>query len=145
MFANELNEVRLMGNVGRDPESKNVSGDNVVSKFSLATTRSWKPQGASEWSKETTWHNIEVWGKKGIVDRISKGSLVFVAGRIKVDKYTDKNGQEKTAVKIVAEDLCVIESSGVSGGSSASQTRQSSQKSSAPSDDWAMTDEEVPF
>jgi len=97
-----LNRVQLIGYLGKDPESKFTPTGKKVTQFSVAISNRWKSKEGD--SKEyTEWVNIEAWGRLGEVcnEYLKKGSLVFVEGRLKTDKYEDK-GENKYYTKVVA-------------------------------------------
>ena len=96
-----LNRVQLIGNLGRDPESKFTSSGKKVCHFSIAVTQRGKSSG--EIKEYTDWFNIEAWERLGEVAQqyLKKGSLVYVEGRLKTDKYEDK-GETKYFTKVVA-------------------------------------------
>ena len=96
-----LNRVQLIGNLGRDPESKFTSSGKKVCHFSIAVTQRGKSSG--EIKEHTDWFNIEAWERLGEVAHqyLKKGSLVYVEGRLKTDKYEDK-GETKYFTKVVA-------------------------------------------
>lgn len=96
-----LNRVQLIGYLGRDPESKFTPTGKKVCHFSMGVTQRWKAGG--ETKEYTDWFNIEAWGRLGEVSQqyLKKGSLVFVEGRLKTDKYEDK-GETKYYTKVVA-------------------------------------------
>ena len=98
-----LNRVQLIGYLGKDPESKFTPNGKKVSHFSLAVSNRWKSKEGE--SKEyTEWVNIEAWGRLGEVCQqyLHKGSLVYMEGRLKTDKYEDKDGDTKYYTKVVA-------------------------------------------
>jgi single-strand DNA-binding protein len=96
-----LNRVQLIGRLGKDPEGKYTPTGKKVSHFSLAISQRWKSNG--ETKEYTEWVNVEAWGRLGEVcqEYLKKGSLVFVEGRLKTDKYEDK-GETKFYTKVVA-------------------------------------------
>jgi single-strand DNA-binding protein len=97
-----LNRVQLIGYLGKDPESKFTPTGKKVTQFSVAISNRWKSKEGD--SKEfTEWVNIEAWGRLGEVcsEYLKKGSLVFVEGRLKTDRYEDK-GETKFYTKVVA-------------------------------------------
>mgnify|MGYP000857959645 CR=1 FL=1 len=98
-----MNNITLIGNIGRDPETRQV-GSNTVAKFSLATSRSYtNKQG--EKVTDTSWHDIEAWGKQAevIAKYCAKGHKLALTGELRYDKYTNKDGQEVTRAKIVLQ------------------------------------------
>jgi single-strand DNA-binding protein len=100
-----LNRVELIGRLGKDPESKFTPTGKKVSHFSLAVSSHWKDK-SGETKESTEWVNIEAWGRLGEVcqEYLKKGSLIFIEGRLKTDKYEDK-GETKYFTKIVAQSL----------------------------------------
>lgn len=98
-----LNRVQLIGRLGRDPESKFTPTGKKVTHFSLAVSRRWKTAG--ETKEYTEWVNIEAWGRLGEVcqEYLKKGSLVFLEGRLKTEKYEDRDGETKYFTKVVTQ------------------------------------------
>ncbi len=96
-----LNRVQLIGYLGKDPETRFTPTGKKVTHFSLAVTQRWKSAG--ETKEYTEWINVEAWGRLGeICDQyLKKGSLVYLEGRLKTDKYEDK-GEMKYFTKVVA-------------------------------------------
>jgi single-strand DNA-binding protein len=100
-----VNKVILVGNLGRDPEMRQA-GDQSVAILRLATSRSWIDKRTGQRKEEREWHDIEVWGRHGELCRqyLAKGRQVYVAGRLKTDRWKDKHsGQDRQRVKVVAE------------------------------------------
>jgi single-strand DNA-binding protein len=97
-----LNRVQLIGRLGKDPESKYTPTGKKVAHFSLAVSQRWKTAG--ETKEYTEWVNIEAWGRLGEVcqEYLKKGSLVYLEGRLKTEKYEDKEGETKYFTKVVA-------------------------------------------
>ncbi len=100
-----LNRVQLIGRLGKDPESKFTPSGKKVCHFSLAVSNRWKDKNG-ETREATEWVNIEAWGRLGEVcqEYLKKGSLIYVEGRLKTDKYEDK-GETKYFTKVVAQTL----------------------------------------
>ncbi len=100
-----VNKVILVGNLGRDPELRQAGGQTVA-LLRLATSRSWIDKRSGQRKEEREWHDVEVWGRHGELcgQYLVKGRQVFVAGRLKADRWKDKQtGQDRHRVKIVAE------------------------------------------
>ncbi len=97
-----LNRVQLIGRLGKDPESKYTPSGKRVAHFSLAVSQHWKANG--ETKEYTEWVNVETWGRLGEVcqEYLKKGSLVYVEGRLKTEKYEDK-GENKFFTKVVTQ------------------------------------------
>jgi single-strand DNA-binding protein len=98
-----LNRVQLIGRLGKDPESRFTPTGKKVTHFSLAVSNRWK-SAEGEARESTEWVNIEAWGRLGEIctQYLHKGSLVFLEGRLKTDKYDDKSGETKYFTKVVA-------------------------------------------
>lgn len=96
-----LNRVQLIGYLGKEPESRFTPNGRKVAHFSVAITQRWKSN--NETKEYTEWVNVEAWGRLGEICQqyLKKGSLVFVEGRLKTDKYEDK-GETKYYTKVVA-------------------------------------------
>lgn len=112
-----VNKVTLIGNLGRDPEMRYLPSGEAVASFSVATTETWKDkQGAKQ--ERTDWHRIEFIGRTAEVcgEYLKKGMPVYIEGRIQYDKWTDKEGVEKTMTKIRGDRMQMLGSKGGGGG-----------------------------
>src|SRR5215217_1994305 len=98
-----LNRVQLMGRLGKDPETKFTPTGKKVTHFSVAISNRWKSK-EGEAKEYTEWVNVEAWGRLGEVcqEYLKKGSLVFIEGRLKTDKYEDK-GEIKYFTKNITQ------------------------------------------
>ena len=96
-----LNRVQLIGYLGKEPESRFTPNGKKVAHFSLGITQRWK--SGSETKEYTEWVNVEAWGRLGEIAQqyLKKGSLVYIEGRLKTDKYEDK-GETKYFSKVIA-------------------------------------------
>src|SRR5687767_11753517 len=102
-MAGSVNKVILVGNLGKDPETRTFqSGDKVVN-FSIATSESWKDKASGERKERTEWHKISVYNQ-GLINvcenYLKKGSKVYIEGQLETRKYTDKDGVEKYTTEI---------------------------------------------
>ncbi|MCL4168686.1 UNVERIFIED_CONTAM: hypothetical protein GTU68_013225 [Idotea baltica] len=115
-----LNKVLLIGNVGGDPEIRTLPSGAKVANFSLATTESYTDRSGQKQS-QTEWHRIEIWeGLANVVEQyVKKGDPLYIEGKIKNEKWTDQNGQEKTGVRIRATSMQMLGSRNSGGGSQA--------------------------
>jgi single-strand DNA-binding protein len=104
-----LNRVQLIGRLGKDPESRFTPNGKQVSHFSLAVRNRWK-LATGEAKESTEWVNIEAWGRLGEICQqyLHKGSLVYLEGRLKTDKYEDK-GETKYYTKVVALSMQMLD------------------------------------
>ena len=96
-----LNRIQLIGRLGKDPEGRFTPTGKKVTQFSLAVSNRWK-NTSGEVSESTEWVNIEAWGRLAEVcdEYLHKGSLIYVEGRLKIDRYEDA-GQTKYFTKVV--------------------------------------------
>lgn len=103
-----LNKVLLIGRVGKDPESIQNHSTNIV-KFSLATSEKYKPKGG-EPVEETEWHNIVMFSKLAEIAEkyVNKGDLLYIEGKLKTNKYTDKNGVDRWSTSILANQMTML-------------------------------------
>ncbi len=97
-----LNRVQLMGRLGKDPEGKFTPTGKKVTHFSIAISNRWKSK-EGEAKEYTEWVNVEAWGRLGEIcqEYLKKGSLIFIEGRLKTDRYEDK-GETRYFTKVVA-------------------------------------------
>lgn len=105
-----LNRVQLIGNLGNDPESRFTPTGKQVVHFSLAVTNRWKTSNG-DIKENTDWFNIEAWGRVGEIcsQYLHKGSLVFLEGRLRTDKYEGKGGETKYFTKVIVQLLQMLD------------------------------------
>jgi single-strand DNA-binding protein len=111
-----LNQVTLIGRLGKDPEVKHFEGGNMVAQFSLATDSKYKNK-AGEVKEETEWHNLVVWGKQAEIAEkyLKKGSQIHVTGKIKTRSW-EADGVKKYITEIIVDRFLMLGTKG-SGGS----------------------------
>ena len=119
-----VNKVILVGNLGRDPETRYMPDGGAVTNFSIATTDSWKDK-AGEKQEKTEWHRISTFQRLAEIagEYLKKGSQVYIEGRLQTRKWTDKDGVEKFTTEIIADKMQMLGSrqgmgSDAGGGSS---------------------------
>ena len=109
-MAFSLNKVMLIGNLGKDSETRFTTNNTAVTSFSLATTRSYKGKEGN-WENETTWHNIVAWSLSDYYREVlKKGAKVYIEGRISKRDYTDKDGVKKYVSEVVCERIIPLDS-----------------------------------
>src|SRR5580658_8248461 len=161
MAARSVNKVILMGNLGKDAETKFTPSGTAVSNFTLATNRRWKDQQSGEWKEETEWHRCVLWRSENRANYLTKGTPVYIEGRLQTRSWEDKDGQKRYTTEVVCEDLILLSSRvGDAGGGAPSgdferpvsmprsaQRPQPAAPSAAPPDDFSqgITDDDVPF
>jgi single-strand DNA-binding protein len=104
-----VNKVILVGNLGRDPEIRYMPSGEPIANIALATSRKYKNK-VGEMVEETEWHRITFFGKLAEIvgQYMKKGSSMYVEGRLKTDKYTDKDGIEKYSTVIVGNEMQML-------------------------------------
>ena len=105
-----LNRVQLIGRLGKDPESRFTPTGKKLAHFSMAVSQRWK-SAEGDAKEHTEWVNVEAWGRLGEVCQqyLHKGSLIFLEGRLRTDKYEDKGGETKYYTKVVALSMQMLD------------------------------------
>lgn len=159
MASRSVNKVILIGNLGRDAETKFTPSGAAVTRFAVATTRSWKDQQTNEWKEETNWTNVVLWRQENLANYLTKGKQIYVEGRLQTRSYDDKDGKKVYATEVVAEEVLLLGGRGEGGGaesggrtaaraSGVSSRGGSGGPGGPPADDdfgMGVSDEDVPF
>jgi single-strand DNA-binding protein len=116
-----VNKVIIMGNLGRDPEVKYTANGAAICNITVATTRQWKDKQSGERQEETEWHRVVMFDRMAEIagEYLKKGRPVFVEGRLRTRKWTDKEGVERYTTEVYATDMQLLggrEGAGASGG-----------------------------
>ena len=114
-----VNKAIIIGNLGRDPEIRSTPSGQAVAKYSVATTRKWKDKDGNR-QEATDWHNVVAWGRSAEIvgQYLTKGSKVYVEGRLQTDSWEDKEtGKKMYRTEIVQEQMVMLGDKGGSGGS----------------------------
>ncbi len=143
-----VNRVILIGNLGKDPEIRNLEGGAKVANFSLATTEVFKNRNGEK-SEHTEWHNIVLWrGLAEVAEKyLRKGNPVYIEGRIRSRSWDDKDGNKRYTTEIVADNLQMLggrKDSGDNGGTAYAQ-KQEETSAADPSDIDTSVDDDLPF
>jgi len=101
-----LNKVQLYGNITKDIELRTTQGGSNVASFSIATNRTWKDKGGKK-QEDTQFHNVVAWGKTAeLIDQyMSKGSAIYIEGRLQTRSYETKDGQKRYVTEVVVENM----------------------------------------
>ena len=104
-----VNKVILLGNLGRDPETRYTTGGDAVTNLNIATSEQWKDK-SGEKQERTEWHRVVLFGRTAEIagEYLKKGRSVYIEGRLQTRKYTDKDGVEKYSTEIVADRMQLI-------------------------------------
>ena len=105
-----VNKVILIGNLGKDPEVRYMPSGSAICSVTIATSRQWKDKTSGDRQEETEWHRVTFFDRMAEIagEYLKKGKSVYVEGRIKTRKYTDKDGVEKYATEIIATDMQLL-------------------------------------
>lgn len=117
-----VNKVILIGNLGKDPEVRYAPSGSAICNIALATSRQWKDKTSGERQEETEWHRVVFFDRMAEVagEYLKKGKSVYIEGRLKTRKWTDKEGVEKYTTEIMADRMEMLGSreggAGAGGG-----------------------------
>ncbi|MBI3729327.1 MAG: single-stranded DNA-binding protein [Burkholderiales bacterium] len=162
-----VNKVIIVGNLGRDPETRYMPSGDAMTSITVATTDSWKDKSSGEKKEQTEWHRITFFGKLAEIagQYLKKGSQVYVEGSLRTRKYTDKDGVEKYATDIKADSMQMLGSrQGMGGGAGmddggygggvggapaprpqAAPQQQRQAPASRPAPNFSDMDDDIPF
>jgi single-strand DNA-binding protein len=137
-----LNKVMLIGNVGKDPEIRYLEKDKLVCNFSIATTENYTDKNTGEKKSETEWHRLEMWDNLAKIAEkyIKKGNQIYVEGKLKTENWKDKDGIEKSGVKIRVTSLTLL---GGRSGENKSPDESNGKPVDAPNQ--SQSDDDLPF
>jgi single-strand DNA-binding protein len=153
-----VNKVILVGNLGKDPETRYMPSGSAVTNLTLATSEQWKDKQSGEQQERTEWHKIAMFGRLAEIaaEYLRKGSQVYIEGKLRTRKWQDKEGKDRWTTEIVADEMQMLGSkgggasagagamAGASGGSGSSSGggRAAVNDSGAPPGDF---DDDIPF
>lgn len=148
-----VNKVIIVGNLGRDPETRYMPNGDAVTNIAVATTESWKDKNSGEKKELVEWHRITFYRKLAEIaaQYLKKGSSVYIEGRLQTRKWTDKEGVERFTTEIIADTLQMLGSRQGGNahqndddyGSSAPAPRQPTAGKPAPN--FSDMDDDIPF
>ncbi len=132
MASRGVNKVILIGNLGRDPETRYTASGSAIVNFSLATSESWRDKQSGDTKERTEWHRVVIYDKLAEIagQYLRKGSKVFIEGRLQTRDWEDKEGQRRQTTEIVAREMQMLD--GRSSGGSASFDDDNQDRRSAP-------------
>jgi single-strand DNA-binding protein len=153
MASRSVNKVILVGNLGKDAETKFTPNGTAVTKFSIATSRRWKDQQSGEWKEETDWHNVVLWRAENLSNYLLKGKQVYIEGRLQTRSYEDKDGRKVYMTEVVAEDVLLLGGPAGEAGAggqapgpvSMPRSAQRQAPAAAGPANQEITDDDVPF
>ena len=138
-----LNETRIIGRVGKDPEVRYTTTGIPVANFSVATTKAWKDKSGQKQEK-TTWHSCEAWRKLAEIvgEWVKKGMLVYIMGEYDFSEYEGRDGVKRKKTILVAHDLKMLSKAG--NGSGSDQKQQQDQRKGTQQQPGNSMDDFIP-
>lgn len=153
-MARGINKVILVGNLGKDPETRYMPSGKAVTNFSIATSESWTDRQSGDKQERTEWHNVVLFDKLGEIaaEYLRKGSQVYIEGSLRTRKWQDKEGKDRYTTEIVGRDMQMLGGRGGAGGGSGGGGGEMRQSRPAPAEDRAAPpsddggfDDDIPF
>jgi len=146
-----INKVILIGNLGRDPETRFLPSGSAVANISVATTDTWKDKTSGEKKEATEWHRVVFFGRLAEIvgEYLKKGSQVYVEGRLQTRKY-EKDGQDHYSTEIIADTMKMLGSRSGMGAGEPRETRETSaagesRPTKKPAGQLQDMDDDIPF
>jgi len=122
-MAGSVNKVILVGNVGKDPETRTFNNGGKVCNFSLATSETWRDKQSGEKRESTQWHNIAIFNEnlvKVVENYVKKGTKLYLEGQLQTRKWQDRDGNDRWTTEVVLQrfrgELVLLDSRGSGGG-----------------------------
>lgn len=160
-MARGVNKVILIGNLGKDPESRYFPNGDAVANATIATSESWTDKQSGEKKEHTEWHNVVFRRKLAEIaaQYLKKGSKVYVEGSLRTRKWQDKEGHDRYTTEVIVNDMQMLDgrpgggtgNMGEGGGggyaarSGGGAPRQPAPAPSAPPADAGFEDDDIPF
>jgi single-strand DNA-binding protein len=144
-MARGINKVILVGNVGKDPETRYMPNGKAVTNFSVATSDGWTDKQTGDKQERTEWHNVVLFEKLAEIasQYLRKGSQVYIEGSLRTRKWQDKEGKDRYTTEIVGREMQML--GGRSGSTGGGSTESSAPASSSPPADDGGFDDDIPF
>lgn len=154
-----INKVILIGNLGRDPETRYSADGAAITNITIATSETWKDKATGEKKEMTEWHRVVFFNRLAEIagEYLRKGKPVYIEGKLRTRKWTDKEGQERYTTEIVADEMKMLGSrEGAGGGMSMEgddapaaaaprSTGSSARPAAKPAPNMADMDDDIPF
>jgi single-strand DNA-binding protein len=114
-----VNKVIIVGNLGKDPETRYAPSGDAITNITVATSDTWKDKATGEKKEATEWHRVVFFGRLAEIagEYLKKGRSVYVEGRLRTRKWQDKDGQDRYTTEVVADQMQMLGSrEGMGGG-----------------------------
>ena len=141
-----VNKVIIVGNLGADPEVRYMPNGTAVANIRLATNDGYKDKNTGQFVENTEWHRVVLFGRLGEIagEYLRKGSVAYVEGRIRTNKWKDQQGQERYTTEIVADEMQLIGGNANAGGGSSNRTNANETHSNEFSNQESGTEAKAP-
>lgn len=138
-MSNDLNLCQFIGRLGKDPEMRHMPSGDAIASFSLAVGSNWKDRNSGERVESTEWINVTMFGKVAEIagEFLVKGKQVYISGRLKTEKWQDKEGNDKYTTKVIADQLQLL------GSKSDGEAPPHREKAKPKADEY--DDSDIPF
>ena len=144
-MAFSLNKIMLIGNLGKDAETRFTTSNRSVTSFSIATVNSYKGKDGN-YINETTWHNCVSWELSDFMkEALKKGKKFYVEGRLSKRDYTDKDGVKRYVTEVISDKLIPLEGRETNGYTAPEKPSSGSFETQAPDTESTNTDDDLPF
>ena len=155
-----VNKVILIGNLGRDPETRYMPNGEAVANITVATTETWKDKASGEKQEKTEWHRVTFYRRLAEIagEYLKKGSQVYVEGRLETRKWQDKEGKDRYTTEIIANEMKMLGSRSGQGDASgrersaearepapAGEGKSGASAKNKPAGQFADMDDDIPF
>ena len=150
MASRGVNKVTIIGNMGNDPETRDLPNGGAVTNITLATSESWKDKTTGQQQERTEWHRVCFFGKLAEIagEYLRKGSKVYIEGSLRTRKWQGKDGQDRYTTEIVASEMQMLDGKPEGAAAAPQQQRapqqqqQSQQQQQPPAE---MYEDDIPF
>ena len=147
-----VNKVIVVGNLGKDPETRFLPDGKAVCNFSVATTDKWTDKATNEKKEATEWHRVSSFGRLAEIcgEYLKKGSQVYIEGKLRTRKWQDKEGQDRYSTDIIADVMQMLGSRSGMGGGEPREMREpsaagESKPAKKPAGQFQDMDDDIPF
>lgn len=153
-MARGINKVIIVGNLGREPETRFTPDGLAVTTLAIATSEGWKDKQTGQMQERTEWHRVVMYSRLAEIasEYLKKGSKVYIEGRLRTNKWQDKSGNDRYTTEIIAGEMQMLDSRGAGTGSGSYTPKQQSSSPSSPASSQqqpAMAtdnfDDDIPF
>ena len=143
-----INKVILIGNLGKDPETRYMPSGGAVANVTIATSESWRDKASGEMKEKTEWHRVVFFNRLGEIagEYLKKGSKVYVEGQLRTRKWQGQDGQDHWSTEIIAREMQMLDSrSGGNGNPPVPQADRQASQNRPPEPPAGDFDDDIPF